>query len=205
MKKQQHEVYPLFLTTPDNIPQHNTDPHPLPPVASSRRLHDEALAQMQSILANPAFGTNTCARCQATLEILKFISLAAPEQGPDLVVALCQLRNLSRNCQEIYNRQSLGSVITQVLANGDIGGYDGQVRPELDARSLLNLPFQAFCHNFLGMCPLPPTSPLDVTGWFAKPKPNPLPIRKQSSGRRLKVLHMSDFHLDPSIHSFPAW
>lgn len=54
------------------------------------------------------------------------------------------------------------------------------------------------CNHFLsGLCPLPPTSPLDLTGWFAKPKPNPLPAAKKPSGQRLKVLHLSDLHIDP--------
>lgn len=48
------------------------------------------------------------------------------------------------------------------------------------------------------MCPAPTTSPLNLTNWFAKPKPNPLPQPKKPSGKRLKVLHISDFHLDPS-------
>ncbi|CAK5280743.1 unnamed protein product, partial [Mycena citricolor] len=57
---------------------------------------------------------------------------------------------------------------------------------------------QMLCENFIkGLCPLPPASPLNLTSWFAKPKPNPLPPPKQRSGKTLKVLHMSDFHLDP--------
>jgi len=48
------------------------------------------------------------------------------------------------------------------------------------------------------MCPAPPTVTLDLTSWFAKPKPNPLPAPKKRSGNRLNVLHLSDFHLDPS-------
>lgn len=57
---------------------------------------------------------------------------------------------------------------------------------------------QLLCQNFLNLCPLPPTPPLDLTNWFATPKPNPLPAPKQPSGERLKVLHISDFHLDAS-------
>lgn len=53
------------------------------------------------------------------------------------------------------------------------------------------------CENFLSLCPLPPVSPLNLTGWFAKPKPNPLPAPKKPSGKRLKVLHLSDVHIDP--------
>ena len=58
--------------------------------------------------------------------------------------------------------------------------------------------YQAFCENFFHMCPTPATLPLNLTGWFAKPKPSPLPPPKTPSGKRLKVLHLSDFHLDPS-------
>lgn len=54
------------------------------------------------------------------------------------------------------------------------------------------------CQNFLNLCPLPPASPLNLTGWFAKPKPDPLPAAKKPSGKRLKVLHISDLHIDPS-------
>ena len=58
--------------------------------------------------------------------------------------------------------------------------------------------YQALCENFFNMCPTPATLPLSLTGWFAKPKPSPLPPPKTPSGKRLNVLHLSDFHLDPS-------
>ncbi|RDB29530.1 Sphingomyelin phosphodiesterase [Hypsizygus marmoreus] len=177
-----HETYPLSLTDPDKIPLQNiVDPHPLPPKASSSKLYDQALAQILGLATNTNFGTNECARCHAILEILKFISLAAPEQAPKLVVALCDFLKLSKTCSATHGAQGLGSVITQVLANANVAGYDGQ----------------AFCQNFLGMCPAPPTSPLNLAAWFQKPKPNPLPPPKKPSGKRLKVLHISDFHLDP--------
>ncbi|KAF8079019.1 Metallo-dependent phosphatase-like protein [Lyophyllum atratum] len=177
-----HEVYPFALTNPDTIPQiNNIDPHPLPPTASPDRLRSAALQQINSILSNPAFGPDPCPRCLALLEVMKFVSLAAPDQGPSLAMALCDLLKLAPSCNASYGKQGLGAVITQVIANMNAGGYDGQ----------------AFCQNFLGLCPAPPTSPLDLRNWFKKPKPNPLPPPKQRSGKRLKVLHMSDFHLDP--------
>ena len=57
---------------------------------------------------------------------------------------------------------------------------------------------QMLCQHFIsGLCPLPATTPLNLTGWFAKPKPDPLPTTKKPSGKRLKVLHLSDLHIDP--------
>ncbi|EMD32798.1 hypothetical protein CERSUDRAFT_161311 [Gelatoporia subvermispora B] len=177
-----HSVYPFALTNPKDIPQNDTkDPHPLPPVVSSAQLAQAALTQIESLFTNPVFGNNTCASCQAILEVLKFVSLAAPEETPNLAVQLCDKLDLSSNCENQFGPLSLGSPLTQVLANADVGGYDGQ----------------AICWNFLGLCPMPPTSPLNLTGWFAKPKPNPLPPPKKPSGKLLKVLHLSDMHIDP--------
>lgn len=121
-------MYPLKLTSPSTIPQNNTvDPHPLPPVASADRLRRQASAQIHSIAVNPVFGNNTCARCQAGLEVAKFLALAAPEEGPALAVELCEAFAFSTTCSTDYSVLSLGSVITQVIANADVGGYDGQV------------------------------------------------------------------------------
>ncbi|KAF9011062.1 Metallo-dependent phosphatase-like protein [Cyathus striatus] len=177
-----HEIYPLALTDPNHIPQNDTvDPHVLPPVASTQKLFDSAIMQMNSIIANPIFANNSCARCQAILEVGKFLSMVAPDKGPDFFIATCKSLNLASNCDVMFSRTTIGAVVTQIISSADVGGYDGQ----------------AFCQNFWSMCPAPPTSPLNLTGWFMKPKPNPLPPPKQRSGKRLKVLHISDIHLDP--------
>ncbi|KAI0053471.1 sphingomyelin phosphodiesterase [Auriscalpium vulgare] len=178
-----HKIYPFSLTNPERIPQSNTqDPHILPPPASDALLLQNAISQITALAANPVFANSTCALCQATLEVAKFLALAAPTQGPAFAVALCTQFKLSSTCAATYGPTALGAVLTQVFANADVGGYDGQM----------------ICQNFLGgACAMPPTSQLDLTGWFAKPKPNPLPPPKKPSGERLKVLHLSDFHIDP--------
>ncbi|KAI0715131.1 hypothetical protein C8Q76DRAFT_795917 [Earliella scabrosa] len=76
-----HKIYPFALTNPDRLPKNNTqDPHPLPPKASPGLLLEAAFGQVLSIANNPAFGTDNCARCQAALEVGKFLAMAAP--GP---------------------------------------------------------------------------------------------------------------------------
>ncbi|KAF8140481.1 Metallo-dependent phosphatase [Boletus edulis] len=177
-----HKVFPYSLTDPSHIPQNDTiDPHPLPPVASSSKILEQAIAQVKSISVNPIFGTNQCARCQASLEVAKFLALSAPDQGPNFAVALCEHFNYSSSCETNYGSLNLGPIFTQVLSFADAGGYDGQL----------------ICAQFLRLCSYPDTLPLNITGWFAKPKPNPLPAPKQPSGERLKVLHLSDLHIDP--------
>ena len=64
---------------------------------------------------------------------------------------------------------------------------------------------QLLCAQFLKLCSYPGTLPLDLTGWFAKPKPNPLPAPRQPSGERLKVLHVSDLHIDPRKRLVSPW
>ncbi|KAF4604855.1 hypothetical protein EYR40_003637 [Pleurotus pulmonarius] len=176
-----HEIYPFSLTNPDSVPKNNTvDPHPLPPTASPSRLVENAFAQILSIAANPVFGDNKCARCIAGFEAAKFLALAAPKQGPAFAVRLCDHFKFSSTCSTTFGPLGTGGVITQVVANADVGGLDGQY----------------LCQNFLNLCPLPAPPPLNLTAWFKKPKPNPLPPPKKPSGKRLKVLHLSDMHLD---------
>ncbi|KAG1723693.1 sphingomyelin phosphodiesterase [Suillus lakei] len=175
-----NEIFPFSLTDPHNIPQYDTvDPHPLPPTASSQKLLQQAVAQIKSIAVNPMF--STCARCQASLEVAKFLALAAPEQGTNLALALCEYFNYSSSCEKRYGPLVMGPILTQVVSFADVGGYDGQ----------------SICSQFLGLCPAPAATTLNLTGWFAKSKPNPLPPPKQPSGQLLKVLHISDLHIDP--------
>ncbi|KAF8434333.1 sphingomyelin phosphodiesterase [Boletus edulis BED1] len=175
-------IFPEMLTDPANFPQNDTvDPHPLPLPSTPSELLSSAISQIAAIAANPAFKGNKCAQCQASLEVAKFLVMAAPEQGPLLAEAVCEYFNSSSTCYDEYSVLALGSVFTQVVALADVGGYDGQ-----------NL-----CSKFDNLCPIPSTVPLNLTNWFAKPKPDPLPPPKQPSGERLKVLHVSDIHIDP--------
>ncbi|EMD41863.1 hypothetical protein CERSUDRAFT_147242 [Gelatoporia subvermispora B] len=177
-----HTVYPFSLTNPDNLPLNDSvDPHPLPPKASPSQLLSAAVTQILSIAENPVFGHDTCTRCQAALEVAKFLAMAEPEQGPPLAVQICDHFDFNPDCEGQYGIFGAGSPVTQAIANADVGGYDGQ----------------SFCAEWFGLCEFPPASPLNLTDWFAKPKPDPLPTPKERSGELLKVLHLSDWHIDP--------
>ncbi|KAI5824164.1 hypothetical protein K523DRAFT_420982 [Schizophyllum commune Tattone D] len=176
-----NKTYPLNLTAPDTIPKTNTDPHPLPPKASEDVLLQLALQQLASINGSATFN-DSCAKCVAGLEVAKFLALAAPEKGPELAVSACKLFKYDddESCEITYGRQGLGNIFTQVAANADTANLDGQM----------------LCFTFLSLCPIAPVPELDdLDSWFAKPKPDPLPV-KQRSGERLKILHVSDVHLD---------
>ncbi|KAH9996082.1 Metallo-dependent phosphatase [Russula vinacea] len=162
-----HKIYPAGLTNPNDIPRCNDtqDPHVLPPRASDDFLLQTAISQVKWLFANPATANNSCTLCTGTLQVGKFLALAAPEQGPAFALFLCQQFRLSNTCNNTYSSTTYGPVITQVLAYANVSGYDGQL----------------LCQNFFpGSCSLPPTPPLNLDG-----------------GQRVKVLHLSDFHIDP--------
>ena len=96
-------------------------------MADSSTILEQAIAQVKSISTNPIFGTNQCARCQASLEVAKFLALSAPAQGPNFAVALCEYFNYSSTCETNYGPLNLGPILTQVVSFADVGGYDGQV------------------------------------------------------------------------------
>lgn len=124
----QHEIYPLGLTDPNNIPTvDKVDPHPLPPIASPSRILQEAIQQLHSIAVSPFFQNASCASCQAALSVGKIVALASPSNGPQFLTEFCNTLKPSISCNETYGVSGLGSILTQVIANADVSGYDGQV------------------------------------------------------------------------------
>ena len=118
-----------MLTDPASFPKNDTvDPHPLPLVSTPSQLLSAAMAQIAAIAENPAFGGNKCAQCMASLEVAKFLVMAAPDQGPLLAEAACEYFNYSSTCDNEYSALALGPVFSQIVALADVGGYDGQVR-----------------------------------------------------------------------------
>ncbi|KAF7332972.1 Sphingomyelin phosphodiesterase [Mycena venus] len=171
-------VYPLSLTSPDTIPLIDTkDPTPFPPPASADAIVAAAIRQIQLIVSPNS----------PSSPFINDPSHFSPRhpQGASISVALCEalgFQSSTEACEVGLGQFGLANVLTQVISNADVAGYDGQ----------------AICFEFgNGACPRPPTTPLNLTGWFAKPKPDPLPARRTPSGERLKVLHLSDFHIDP--------
>ncbi len=77
--------------------------------------------------------------------------MAAPDQGPVLAVAICNHFNFNKDCATQFGLLGLGSVVTQVVANADVGGYDGQVSTFLSLAShLLTLDCRCCAKTSLG-------------------------------------------------------
>ncbi|KAI9511897.1 Metallo-dependent phosphatase [Russula earlei] len=191
-----HKIYPPELTNPNNLPKVGHVPFWVsmirkirtlslpPPPANISCKSQKHRSGGSAITITPPSRTTRAGAAKPSSKSLSSSRSLRPEQGPAFFVFLCQQYSLSSACQTTYGATSYGPVLTQVLANADVQGYDGQM----------------ICQNFIASsCPLPSTPPLNLTGWFSRPKPDPLPPAKQPSGQRLKVLHVSDFHLDPLI------
>lgn len=178
--------FPLNLTDPNTIPTHDTDPVVYPvPVAnltdsSAAAFVSAALGEVLSIIqANDSGLSNNCSRCVAALSVGQLAARFAPTLLPDALVTLCKTTGWASNatCQTTYEAGAFGAPWTQILAKADVGGVDGRY----------------ICNYLSGtFCPLPPVIP--VKAKFPKPRPNKVktPCR---SGKRAKVLHLSDLHL----------
>jgi len=151
--------------------------------ATSEALVALAMAEIKSIIYESGGLSSNCSKCIAALSVGKVLAQTAPSYVPDAMVALCQSTGFSTNltCQRTYTAGSYGAIWTQVLALADVTGLDG--------RYICN----SLSSNF---CSAPTTTPLNTTNLFPKPKPLNATVPK-ASGKRVKVLHLSDFHLDP--------
>lgn len=182
------EIYPLNLTDPKDIPTSNSDPVYFPPSvqptsnASTQTFLQSAYQQVQEIITGSGISGN-CSKCIAALNVGKSIAQVAPQALPPLFISLCESTGFASNttCQTTYSAQALGSLWTQVLAYADVSGQDGLY----------------ICNSLSStFCPAQKANALSTTGLFPKPKPANATAPKPS-GNRVKVLHLSDLHLDP--------
>jgi hypothetical protein len=181
-------TYPLNLTNPDTIPDEDPDPvyYPQPiaklSAAEQQTVINDVLQQVGEIISN-AQVTGNCSKCIAALSVAKTAAQLAPSLVPDAMVKLCISTKFHSNttCEEDFEASTFGAIWTQILALADVSGPDGQY----------------ICNSLSStFCPAPTALPLNTTQWFSKPKPAHTK-KPKASGKRVKVLHMSDFHLDP--------
>lgn len=179
-------TFPFELTNPEVIPEGTDELYfPVPQARllthEKHALIDEVKANVSEVIKSKGSESN-CAKCKRALAAAKPAALFTPYMVPDAMVDLCKTFHFASNesCEGTYDARAFGAIWTQVLALADVEGLDGEY----------------ICHSLKdSFCPQPHTSPLDTLGLFPKPKPANPKVPK-ASGERVKVLHMSDFHLD---------
>ena len=181
-------TFPYNLTNPHTIPDSNSDtiyyPEPIEDLSGeqSKALIKEAVANITEIIQSNSTDSK-CTKCKNALAIAKTAALHAPTRVPEAMVSLCQQFHFksTKNCENLYGVSTAGATWPQVLAYADVQGLDGDY-------ICGSLKKKSFCEG-------PQTSPLDTTNLFPKPKPAHVSVPKPS-GQRVKVLHLSDLHLD---------
>ncbi|KAJ5493309.1 hypothetical protein N7539_002055 [Penicillium diatomitis] len=179
-------TFPYELTNPDNIPKSSDEvPFPLPQEKLEAReqqlLVDGVIANVAGIINSREIGS-PCLKCKRALIVAKPAAQYAPLLVPDALINICKAFGYQSEtaCEDNFSPQAFGAIWTQVLAYANVDGLDGQY----------------ICHYLSSdFCEQPETQPLDVSSLFPKPKPANAQVPK-ASGERVKVLHMSDFHLD---------
>lgn len=179
-------TFPYELTTPDIIPD-STD-ETFFPIPQAKLMWHEKHTLIEDVIFNVTAvlkSTNPegdCAKCKRALAAAKPAALYTPLMVPDAMIQLCKTFAFHSNetCEETFATQSFGATWTQVQAIADVEGLDGDY----------------ICHSLRSdSCSQPRTRPLDTSELFPKPKPASSQAPK-TSGKLVKVLHMSDFHLD---------
>lgn len=183
-----NEIFPLNLTSPLSIPNSNDDPifYPQPLAnlsdASASAVIQAATSEIMGFLSANSSFSNSCSRCIAALAVGQMAARLAPSALPDAMVALCEATGFASNstCATNYAPEAFGAAWTQVLAAADVTGLDGQY----------------ICASLsTSFCPAPGVQ--SVKAVFPKPRPANADVVPARSGLRVKVLHMSDLHLDP--------
>lgn len=142
----------------------------------------DAINKIKAIISNSSTASN-CSRCVEALSVAKGAARLAPTLLPIAMVSLCNETGLysQKVCEENFRADAFGAIWTQVLAFADVSGADG--------------PY--ICNSISStFCPTPAPIEIDFSQFFSKSKPKNVRLPKPS-GKRVKVLHMSDFHLDP--------
>ena len=183
-------TFPRNLTDPDTLPKHDDDPVYFPNPIRKLSLHDQkqviadAVSDIKAIIKSKGPASADCAKCKKALAKAQHAARLAPELVPAAMYRLCISTDYESvdYCKEDTEASAFGQIWTQVLALADVTGLDGDY----------------ICNHISSdTCDFPTTSPLDISQYLT-PKPADCESRvPKPSGKRVKVLHMSDFHLDP--------
>ncbi|OXC67744.1 hypothetical protein AYX13_03637 [Cryptococcus neoformans] len=182
-----NKTYPLELTDPDTISTNDTaDPLYYPPtrlhVSAATSLYQNVTDQIKNIVIGDT--PSNCSKCIDALTAASSLAKRAPELVPDLLVSLCNHYDFASEAGcNVYTANAQGPYYAQVLAYADVSGYDGQY----------------LCQNFItkSECARPPLPIFNASDFWTKPKPTNAKPPVPKGTDRIKVLHMSDFHIDP--------
>jgi hypothetical protein len=168
-------AYPTFPSVPGPL----SSDSPAPGLANASSLADEAVALiLQLKTANP---TN-CLTCQKVFASVAARMKVQQETLSDIATPFCEVLQAVLPIPICIGLLKVGST--------DVGG----VFPAMD---MLGQDGQTLCAFMFGSCDLPAPPALDLDVLFKGKSKKPAPRRLRNSEKEpLKVLHISDYHLD---------
>ncbi|KAK0626596.1 Metallo-dependent phosphatase-like protein [Immersiella caudata] len=182
-------TFPFNLTDPEHVPKHNTDDEPLYPTVprvlsedEARDVIENAIDEVKHIVFNNSNLQNNCARCIAIMVVGQKVARTTPSLVPKTLLIFCKIfkgiygEAPGGKACDSYEPANSGAAWTQILSKADLVGSDGN----------------AIC-AYLDHCDKLPVR--TVKAVFPKPAPKN-PKTPANSGKRVKVLHLSDLHLD---------
>ncbi|KAN0061561.1 hypothetical protein ACQY0O_006408 [Thecaphora frezii] len=200
-----HDNFPDSLVNPTLVPPPPAPTDAVFPVAVKHKgskpsdAAEYAAAIGHNISAILAGSQSSCDKCLSSLKVVQQLAQRYPKAAPQLMVDLCKQYGYATNatCEAQYKSEVLGSVYTQVLSYADF-------------TSATSTDAQYICGNLLSAksnCSIPAPRDLDETfldQWFGGKHRRVAPTtykrktgKPKKEGGNLKVLHMSDIHVDP--------
>ena len=175
-------VYNGLGVPPENIT--SSYPHLNP--YSDGDLANQTFSQLTAIYKDQNYASNSeCTKCQTALLIGKTLAMARPSAFPAYFQHLC---NLFTSNGEDYCRNEYSANPGRGLENANVVQRLIYETGDMDY----------FCASRLGVtdCSYPAPIQINPSDWFSTSKPANATVPKPS-GQTFKVLHFSDWHLDP--------
>jgi len=166
---------PNKVNFPSNYPvAGNTDP---------TKAFYQSIDMAASIINGSAGIEGDCPRCVSVITAAQTVARIAPGNFSDALIRLCKTVKFKSDadCEQDYaNDKPEPAIWAQVLQGADVLGNDGQF----------------ICNSMFGQswCEMPNAEQTTLNFGGDKPANVTAP---QPNGQRVKVLHLSDIHLDP--------
>lgn len=194
-----NSVFSDLLANPTVLPEGPSPTEAVYPLPTGGAAPSDIASQVRSNLTSIFTGSGAnCTKCINALKVAQNLARQAPQQVPGLLVDLCKQYKFksATQCEQLYQPQVLASSYSQVLSYADFTSENST-----DAQYICNIVVGSTFSN----CTLPKARNLTeayLDQWFYGQRTSPATYntnvgKPTASGRNLRVLHLSDIHVDP--------
>lgn len=193
-----NSVFPDILANPTILPSGPSPSEAVYPLPTGTASPDIASAVRQELTDIFSSNRANCTKCTDALKVAQKLAQQSPKEIPGMLVEMCKKYSYksASTCENTYAPQVLGSVYAQILSYADFTSEDST-----DAQYICNI----VVGSSTSSCSLPKPRHLDedfLDTWFRGSRTPPASYDRNvgeptKNGQDLRVLHMSDIHVDP--------